>query len=152
MPISYLRLTTGEEIMAEVTEGLNVLTLTNPLQIEYGELDEGVRLPFLSRYNPYSATHEVKMDRSHVMMVTDMGPEATQYYKTSLEYCETVADGIINERLIDADQYLRENECSCGGDGPENIMSQMDSVFSGREDEDFSGVVVNCHHSTRTFH
>ena len=148
MPISYLRLITGEEIMAEVKEGPNVLTLTNPLQIEYGELDEGVRLPFLSRYNPYSDQYEVKMDRTHVVMITKMSPEATQYYKTSLEYCEAVADNIIQERLIDADQYIRENECT----GPEDVMSQMDNVFSSREDEDFSGVVVNCHHSTRTFH
>ena len=150
MSIRYLRLTTGEEIMAEVKEGPKVFTLTNPLQIEYGELHEGVRLPFLSRYNPYSASFEVKMDRNHIMMCEEMCPEATQYYKTSLEYCETMADTIIHDRLIDADQYIRENECA----GPENVMVQMDSVFSHSDDDDhdYSNATVNCIRPTNTFH
>ncbi len=148
MSIRYLRLTTGEEIMASVHEvDKKSLMLFNPLQIEYGELHEGVRLPFLSRYNPYGSTFEIKMDRCHVMMSEEMCPEATQYYKTSLEYCETVTDAIIHDRLIDADQYIRGN----GYAGPENPMVQMDSMF-GQDDDDYSSVTVNCIRPTTTFH
>jgi hypothetical protein len=107
MAIMFIKLNNGEEIIAETYKHKDFLELLEPMTIEYGEQD-GRRLIFMTRYNPFLAKKNIQFDRKQVAYMGPVSPEVSEYYSSSVAYCVEVMDSIFKKGIRQASQYTSE--------------------------------------------
>lgn len=106
--VLYVKMVSGEEIVAVAhRKGKDTLVLQEPMTIEYGEQD-GRRLIFMTRYNPFLAERTIVLDRRNVAYFGRVSPEVADYYASSLSYCHEVMDQSFRKGIRSATQYQNE--------------------------------------------
>lgn len=107
--IYYVRLKTGDEVIAEVVEDhpqLNHIILENPLQVEVQGDDEGTQMIFFSRYNPYAKDTSVKISRDNVVIIQTASDVVTDYYSKSVDFCKSYIDKKFSHGIASATTYV----------------------------------------------
>lgn len=105
--VLFVKLTNGEEIIARVGKKKEILVLMEPMTIEYGEQD-GRRLIFMSRYNPFLKERTITIPRSQVCYFGAVSVEVKEYYMSSLSYCKEIMDETFRRGIRQASQYTSE--------------------------------------------
>ena len=95
MPVVYLKLLSGEEIIAEMIENSpEKIRLSDPLSMESSidDSDPSRRFVYLSRFSPYSADQLVEIRQNAIAMIHPVTRLVEDYYTVSLDYCRKYGD------------------------------------------------------------
>ena len=117
MIILILKLIDGTEVIGTlVDDNAKVITLANPAQINYKNIESSVPSVSLTRYMQFSKTKQHTFERSKIFSVAEPIKGMCAYYQMAIEHFENEIDDIVHrelERVVkseseetQSDQYL----------------------------------------------
>ena len=77
--VLYIKLVTGEEIVAEVISNDEYMTINNPLQIHVQNTNRGAGVSF-TKWIPHVAVDSFKIRWSHVIVLSHIDDELREFY------------------------------------------------------------------------
>ena len=103
MSIAVIKLVNGTEIVGNIINKDNTVTIEDPLQINYRQKTNG-GLPSVSlhRFNPFSINNIYTVLPREVLSVDTPLPGMVKYYEVSIKTIRDQVDSLINEELLDA--------------------------------------------------
>ena len=107
MSVFFVKMTNGEEVIAEVHRHGTDIVMTDPMSLEYGDND-GKRVIFMTRYNPFLENKTIRISRTLVAYMSAVTVEVSQYYSSSVEYCREVMDKNFKKGMLSASKYTYE--------------------------------------------
>jgi len=111
--ISLIKLIDGTEIIGNVGDAEDTVSVSNPLQVNY-YMRNPANPPVISlfRYMPLSSTVDFNFSRSHIIAITEPMPGMVGYYNATLkDICEYM-DETLNNELMEKAGELTFNEAN----------------------------------------
>jgi hypothetical protein len=117
MAVLILKLINGTEVIGTlVDDNAKVITLANPAQINYKNIESSVPSVSLTRYMQFSKTKQHTFERSKIFSAAEPIKGMCAYYQMAIEHFENEIDEIVHrelERVVkseseetQSDQYL----------------------------------------------
>lgn len=119
--VYFVKMTTGEEVIAELYRHHDDVVMRDPMQFEYSESD-GKRFLFLSRYNPFIEEPTIRLHSRSVMFMKPVTDEVGRYYRSSVDYCRKVSDETFKVGIKQATSWTHEMLESPEGEAVEDDM------------------------------
>lgn len=112
-PLNYIKLITGEEILAQVDKkSSQFVRLNDPLIVKQWESDEGTDSTVLMNYLPFSRHGQCEISRRNILVITPVTDEVKRFYfhsrVTTAEYDRHMAEDM-KEMNDHASAVLRES-------------------------------------------
>lgn len=127
MTVYFIKFRNGEEVIAEVWRNNKDLVLTEPMSLEYSQDDDnGRRMIFMTRYNPFCKDKTVRIPRSMIAYMSQVIPEVSDYYVSSLDYCKQVMDDTFKRGIGMAARQARDSLAEKKV-GPVRVMDEESS-------------------------
>ena len=98
--IVLVKFTNGVEIIGTfVDQSSKLITIENPIQINYKNLESYVPSILLTRFMQFAKHRQHEFDKKNVLNVTEPNEHMERYYEIALNHFETEVDGVVEKEL-----------------------------------------------------
>lgn len=98
--ITLVKFTNGVEIIGDlVNQATKSITITNPVQINYKNIESSIPSVSLTRFMQFAADKQHTFDMKNVLSVAQPIEQMVKYYKVALNHFETEVDNVVKREL-----------------------------------------------------
>jgi len=98
--ITLVKFTNGVEIIGDVTgQSAKAITITNPVQINYKNIESSIPSVSLTRFMQFAANKQHTFDMKNVLSVAQPIDQMVKYYEVALNHFETEVDDVVRREL-----------------------------------------------------
>jgi len=98
--ITLVKFTNGVEIIGDVTgQSAKAITVTNPVQINYKNIESSIPSVSLTRFMQFAADKQHTFDMKNVLSVAQPIDQMVKYYEVALNHFETEVDDVVRREL-----------------------------------------------------
>lgn len=98
--ITLVKFTNGVEIIGDVTgQSAKAITVTNPVQINYKNIESSIPSVSLTRFMQFAANKQHTFDMKNVLSVAQPIDQMVKYYEVALNHFETEVDDVVRREL-----------------------------------------------------
>ena len=99
--ILIIKLTNNVEIIGSiVNQTAKLVTIKDPVQINYKNIESSIPSVSLTRFVQFSKNKEHSFDARNVLCISEPIEQMTRYYETALAYFENEVDEIVKRELV----------------------------------------------------
>lgn len=99
--ISIIKLMNGTELIGSIVdENTKTITIENPIQINYKNLESSVPSVSLTRFLQFSKDKQHTFDIKNVLCISEPIKEMQRYYEVALNHFESEIDEVVKRELI----------------------------------------------------
>lgn len=128
--ITFMKLVTGEEIVAEVVDLVEgddkMLLLNNPLKVVYQQTPRGVPNTVVARFMVFGEARNVVINASSIVAVSEPRQSFINYYQSALKHYEELDVELDDQLNYASDVNISESEAEkAAHDIFTNILKNM---------------------------